>query len=58
MSASTSTLIDKISQLDEKIREEQAAGRPIASLQVDRLDLIKQLNEANAALQGKDLLKG
>lgn len=58
MSASTSSLIDKIAELDKRIQEARATGAPIEELVSSRQVLVKELTEANATLQEKGLLKG
>lgn len=58
MSANTSTLIEKIAQIERQIQEARNSGTSTAALEVAKLALVKELNEANAALTGKELLKG
>ena len=58
MSANTSSLLEQISSLDKAIAEAKAAGNPTTDLESNRRQLLRQLNEANAALGNREILKG
>lgn len=58
MPASTSSLMERIDRLNAAIQDALAVGKPTVELESERLVLVRELNEANAALNSKGLIKG
>ena len=58
LSSTTSTLMEKIAEVENAIRKARELGTDVKTLEEQRQGLVKQLTEANNDLERGELLKG